>query len=58
MNGVLDLVKKGRKSCLFFKVDFEKAYDYVRWSFLDYMLSRFGFNDKKDRLDACLCLLW
>ena len=27
-----------------FKVDFEKAYDFVSWSFLDYMLDRMGFN--------------
>jgi hypothetical protein len=31
---------------LIFKVNFEKAYDSVDWSFLDYMLGRFGFSDK------------
>lgn len=26
------------------KVDFEKAYDLVSWSFIDYMLFRLGFG--------------
>lgn len=46
MNELVDLVKCRKKSCLLFKVDFEKAYDSVSWSFIDYMLSRFEFNDK------------
>jgi hypothetical protein len=40
---------------LIFKVDFEKAYDSVEWSFLDYMLGRFGFCSKwKDWIRACV----
>ncbi|XP_068483632.1 uncharacterized protein [Phaseolus vulgaris] len=31
------------KSCVFFKVDYEKAYDSVSWDFLYYMLERLGF---------------
>ncbi|MCH85394.1 LINE-1 reverse transcriptase like [Trifolium medium] len=46
VNEVVDLAKKSGKDCLIFKVDFEKAYDSVDWSFLDYMLVRFGFCDK------------
>jgi hypothetical protein len=46
VNEVVDLAKKSGKDCLIFKVDFEKAYDSVDWSFLDYMLGRFGFSDK------------
>ena len=30
----------------FFKVDFEKAYDSVRWEFIYYMLERVGFCNK------------
>jgi hypothetical protein len=45
VNEVLDLAKKTGKGCLVLKVDFEKAYDSVEWSFLDYMLGRFGFGD-------------
>jgi hypothetical protein len=36
-------------------VDFEKAYDSVEWSFLDYMLRRFGFCEKWiDWIRACV----
>jgi hypothetical protein len=45
VNEVVDLAKKSGKECLIFKVDFEKAYDSVEWSFLEYMLRRFGFDE-------------
>jgi hypothetical protein len=45
VNEVVDLAKKFEKDCLIFKVDFEKAYDSVEWSFLEYMLRRFGFDE-------------
>jgi hypothetical protein len=35
---VVDLVKRARKKCIIFKVDFEKAYNSVNWKFLEYML--------------------
>jgi hypothetical protein len=38
VNEVVDMAKKSSKDCLILKVDFEKAYDSVDWSFLDYML--------------------
>lgn len=38
MNEVVDYAKKRRKECLNFKVNFEKAYNSVSWSFLGYML--------------------
>jgi len=38
--------KKEKKSVVFVKVDFEKAYDSVDWEFLYYMLGRLGFNCK------------
>nr|KYP47550.1 Transposon TX1 uncharacterized [Cajanus cajan] len=43
---VIDEAKKEKRSCIFFKVDFEKAYDTVNWGFLLYMLQRLGFNCK------------
>lgn len=46
LNEVVDLVKKNRKQCMIFKVDFEKAYDFVRWSFLDYMMQHVGLNNR------------
>lgn len=45
-NEVIDFAKTSRKACLIFKVDFEKAYDSISWIFLEYMLRRFGFDDK------------
>ena len=42
-NEVVDDAKRSRKSCCLFKIDFEKAYDSVNWSFLYYMLGRMGF---------------
>ena len=45
-NEVLKDIKRNRKSGVCFKVDFEKAYDSVRWSFLFDMLNRLGFHDK------------
>jgi len=37
-NEVLEEYKRKRKSCVFFKVDYEKAYNSVGWEFLYYML--------------------
>ncbi|KHN25569.1 hypothetical protein glysoja_035697, partial [Glycine soja] len=38
--------KRGHKSCLVFKVDYERAYDSVSWAFLSYMVRRLGFYTK------------
>lgn len=46
INEVVGFTKKTRKPCLIFKVDFEKAYDSVNWKFLEYMMYRFGMDDK------------
>jgi hypothetical protein len=46
VNEVVELAKKAGIDCLIFKVDFEKAYDSVDWSFLEYMLHQFGFCPK------------
>ena len=43
LNEVVDEAIKRKKPAMIFKVDFEKAYDSVSWSFLDYMLKRLGF---------------
>ncbi|GJU69417.1 nucleotide-binding alpha-beta plait domain-containing protein [Tanacetum coccineum] len=39
-------IKWRKKQSLIFKVDFEKAYDSVRWDFLDDILVKFGFGIK------------
>jgi hypothetical protein len=55
INEVVDWVKKAKKKCVIFKVDFEKAYDSISWSFLDYMLRRFGFDGKwRNWIKACV----
>ncbi|EXC35480.1 putative glycosyltransferase [Morus notabilis] len=35
-----------RKEGMVFKLDFEKAYDHVNWTFLDFVLRMKGFGDK------------
>lgn len=44
-NEVIDRMKTSRKGGVVLKVDFEKAYDCVNWSFLRYILHRMGFGD-------------
>nr|GEV44813.1 RNA-directed DNA polymerase, eukaryota [Tanacetum cinerariifolium] len=44
LNEMLQWCKSKKKQSLIFKVDFEKAYDSVRWDFLDEVLSKFGFE--------------
>lgn len=46
INEVVDYVKRTKKECLIFKVDFEKAYDTIDWNFPDYTIRRFGMSDK------------
>ena len=45
-NEVIDEAKRSNKSCLVFKVDYEKAYDSVSWNFLMYMMWRMDFSPK------------
>jgi len=45
-NEVLEYMKRRNRMCVFFKVDFEKAYDSVSWEFLLYMLDMVGFCAK------------
>ncbi|RVX13541.1 putative ribonuclease H protein [Vitis vinifera] len=44
---------QGRK--VVFKIDFEKAYDHVRWDFLDQVLEKKGFSPKwRKWMNGCL----
>jgi len=45
-NKVVEDLRKGGRSGLCLKVDFEKAYDSVRWEFLYEMLHRMGFHSR------------
>ncbi|GKU96370.1 hypothetical protein SLEP1_g9611 [Rubroshorea leprosula] len=44
LNEVVDEVKKSKQLAFVFKANFEKAYDCVDWSFLDWMMEQFGFG--------------
>nr|GEV96418.1 hypothetical protein [Tanacetum cinerariifolium] len=44
--GLLGDIVNEKKQSLVFKLDFKKAYDSVRWDFLDDILRKFGFGDK------------
>nr|GEW64745.1 RNA-directed DNA polymerase, eukaryota, reverse transcriptase zinc-binding domain protein [Tanacetum cinerariifolium] len=46
LNEIVQWCKKMNKHAMVFKVDFEKAYDSVRWDFVEDILSKFGFGDK------------
>ncbi|GJZ77827.1 RNA-directed DNA polymerase, eukaryota [Tanacetum coccineum] len=46
LNELFQWCKSKKKQSLIFKVDFEKAYDSVRWDFLDDILKKFGFGDR------------
>ncbi|GJV32300.1 RNA-directed DNA polymerase, eukaryota [Tanacetum coccineum] len=44
-----------KNKTMIFKVDFEKAYDSVRWDFLDDIMQQFGFGEKwKGWIMGCL----
>lgn len=43
-NEMLHLMKKRKSGSLAFKVDFEKAFDCVRWDFLFEIMAKMGFN--------------
>jgi len=45
-NDVVEEVRRNMRSAFCFKVDYEKAYDSVRWNFLFDMLHRLGFHSK------------
>ncbi|GKB96810.1 RNA-directed DNA polymerase, eukaryota, reverse transcriptase zinc-binding domain protein [Tanacetum coccineum] len=46
LNELFQWCKKKKKQTMIFKVDFEKAYDSVRWDYLDDVLKKIGFGDR------------
>ncbi|RZC29900.1 Exocyst complex component SEC6 isoform B [Glycine soja] len=54
-NEVIAEAKTKNKPCMFFKVDFEKAYDLLSWGFLNYMMMRMGFCERwRKWIHGCL----
>ncbi|GJS72132.1 RNA-directed DNA polymerase, eukaryota [Tanacetum coccineum] len=55
INELLSWCKRKKKHAMLFKVDFAKAYDSVRWDFLDDVLRSFGFGSKwRSWISGCL----
>ncbi|GJW03090.1 RNA-directed DNA polymerase, eukaryota [Tanacetum coccineum] len=55
LDELIQWCKRKKNQLLVFKVDFEKAFDSVRWDFLDDILKKFGFGDKwRKWIQSCL----
>ncbi|GKU98706.1 hypothetical protein SLEP1_g11675 [Rubroshorea leprosula] len=63
LNEVVDEVRNRKTPAFVFKADFQKAYDCVNWTYLDWMMDRFGFRAKwrgwiKECLSTARVFLW
>ncbi|GJS10251.1 RNA-directed DNA polymerase, eukaryota [Tanacetum coccineum] len=55
LNELISWCKYNKTKAMIFKVDFEKAFDSVRWDFLDDILDKFGFGTKwRGWIQGCL----
>nr|GEW47367.1 RNA-directed DNA polymerase, eukaryota [Tanacetum cinerariifolium] len=55
LNEIIHWCKSKKKQTMIFKVDFEKAFDSVRWDFLDDVMANFGFGTRwRDWILSCL----
>ncbi|GKB47389.1 RNA-directed DNA polymerase, eukaryota [Tanacetum coccineum] len=55
LDELIQWCKRKKNQLLVFKVDFEKAFDSVRWDFLDDILKKFGFGEKWCKwIQSCL----
>ncbi|GKD92855.1 RNA-directed DNA polymerase, eukaryota, partial [Tanacetum coccineum] len=55
LNELISWCKRKNTKAMIFKVDFEKAFDSMRWDFLDEVLKFFGFGDKwRSWIQGCL----
>ncbi|GJT13622.1 RNA-directed DNA polymerase, eukaryota [Tanacetum coccineum] len=55
LNELFSWCKRKNTKAMIFKVDFEKAFDLVRWDFLDEVLHKFRFGDKwRGWIQGCL----
>ncbi|RVW71546.1 Transposon TX1 uncharacterized 149 kDa protein [Vitis vinifera] len=54
-NEIVDEKKRSGEEGVVFKIDFEKAYDHVKWDFLDHVLEKKGFSPKwRSWMRGCL----
>nr|GEW73535.1 putative RNA-directed DNA polymerase, eukaryota, reverse transcriptase zinc-binding domain protein [Tanacetum cinerariifolium] len=44
LNEVISWYRNSKKNLMVFKVDFEKAFDSIRWDYLDLLLEKLGFG--------------
>ncbi|GJT49390.1 RNA-directed DNA polymerase, eukaryota [Tanacetum coccineum] len=55
LNELISWCKTKKSKIMVFKVDFEKAFDSVKWDFLDNLLGKFGFGTKwRGWIKGCL----
>lgn len=55
VNEIIAWAKKKNKNIMIFKVDFEKAFDSLNWSFLDSVMKQMGFGFKgRNWIEGCL----
>ncbi|RVW93493.1 Transposon TX1 uncharacterized 149 kDa protein [Vitis vinifera] len=54
-NEIVDEKKRSGEEGVVFKIDFEKAYDHVKWDFLDHVLKKKGFSPRwRSWMRGCL----
>nr|GEW61541.1 RNA-directed DNA polymerase, eukaryota [Tanacetum cinerariifolium] len=55
LNELISWCKSKKNKAVVFKVDFEKAYDSIRWDYLNDILRKFGFGDRwRMWINGCL----
>ncbi|XP_071726422.1 uncharacterized protein [Rutidosis leptorrhynchoides] len=55
-NETVDFIKRNKRHGLIFKVDFEKAFDSLNWSFLFEVMECMGFGARwRSWIKSCLC---
>ena len=57
-NEIVDEKRQSGEEGVVFKIDFEKAYDHVRWDFLDHVLEKKGFSSRwRKWMRGCLSIV-